>query len=150
MGAELEITRRRLPHWVLTGSTYFVTWRLATAQPVLSEPERTLTASAIKHFQIQRYKLYCYVVMDDHVHCIIAPQRDWPLSKLLHSWKSFTAHALAKQHHRLAPIWQDESYDRIIRDEVELLEKALYIVTNPERRWPGQQDYRWVEWFSFD
>ncbi len=150
MGDGLEITRRRLPHWLMTGSTYFVTWRLAQAQPDLAESERDLASSALKHFQNERYRLYCCVVMNDHVHCLVEPQRGYLLSSILHSWKSFTAHALVKQHRRVSPVWLDESSDRIIRDEAELMEKALYIVTNPERRWPGLQNYPWVEWFSFD
>jgi putative transposase len=150
MGDSLEITRRRLPHWQMTGSTYFVTWRLALAQPDFTEPERDLVSSTLKYFQYERYRLYCYVVMNDHVHCLVEPQQDRPLRDILHSWKSFAAHALVKQHRRTAPIWLDESYDRIVRDEEELMQKAMYIVTNPQRRWPGLHDYQWVEWFSFD
>ena len=134
----------------MTGSTYFVTWRLALGQPDFIEPERDLIASALKHFQHERYRLYCYVMMNDHIHCLVEPKQGRPLREILHSWKSFAAHALVKQHRRVPPVWLDESYDRIIRDEAELMEKAQYIVTNPHRRWPGWHDYRWVEWFSFD
>lgn len=150
MEDSLEITRRRLPHWCLRRSAYFITWRVAIGKPPLAELEREITASALKYFQNDRYRLYCYVVMNDHIHCIIEPLQGWLLSKLLHSWKSFTAHRMVKECSRQPPVWQDESYDRIIRNEVELMEKALYIVTNPKRRWPGTEEYKWVEWFSFD
>ncbi len=41
-------------------------------------------------------------------------------------------------------IWQDESFDRIIRDERELVEKLEYIKSNPQKRWAEIRDYRWV------
>jgi hypothetical protein len=41
-------------------------------------------------------------------------------------------------------IWEDESWDRIIRHEDELLDKARYMLENPEKRWLGLRDYKWV------
>jgi putative transposase len=148
MAEGLRITRRNLPHWRLEGSAYFVTWRLAPQQALLSEPERDLVAAAIRHFHESRYKLYCFVVMDDHAHAVIAPRESYTLGSILHSWKSYTAHKLVQEFGRNAPVWLDESFDRIIRDEAELLEKANYILTNPQRCWPELSDYRWAEWLE--
>ncbi len=82
--------------------------------------------------------------MDDHVHVIVFPDDAIPLEQLLHSWKSFTAHEMVKYHGRLGIIWQDESFDRLPRDEKEYYEKALYILNNPRERWPHIDDYQWV------
>lgn len=43
-------------------------------------------------------------------------------------------------------VWLDESYDRIIRDEVEWLEKLAYIVSNPVKAGLAErpEDYRWL------
>ena len=35
-------------------------------------------------------------------------------------------------------------FDRIIRDERELIEKASYILNNPVKRWPEMEEYEWV------
>jgi REP element-mobilizing transposase RayT len=141
---ELTIYRRKLPHWRIQGSVYFVTWRLANNQSVLHPQERTLVLDAIKHFDGMRYDLFAYVVMDDHVHVIVSPLAGHPLQRIVHSWKSFTANQLRTLGERSAPVWQAEYFDRIVRDEDDLIQKANYILNNPAKRWPEIQDYPWV------
>jgi hypothetical protein len=63
------------------------------------------------------------------------------LQDLVHSWKSFTAHKLRRDYGRKTPIWQEEYFDRIIRDEKEFLDKAQYIINNPLKRWPEEEEY---------
>jgi hypothetical protein len=62
----------------------------------------------------------------------------------LHSWKSFTANGLRKLRERAVPVWQDEYFDRIVRDEEDLIQKAEYILGNPVKRWPETEDYPWA------
>jgi len=134
----------------MPGSIYFVTWRLAKAQPPLHSEERTLVVDAVRHFDGQRYDLLAYVVMDDHVHVLVYPHPDYPLSQLLHSWKSYTARRLQRPRQRVVPVWQDEYFDRIVRDESDLIEKAEYILGNPVKRWPEIQQYAWVGFGSWN
>jgi REP element-mobilizing transposase RayT len=145
MSNEFRIYRRTLPHWRQDGATYFVTWRLHQCQPQLSPQDRTIVANAIDYFNRQRYQLAAYVVMDDHVHVVVTPFGNVELSAILHSWKSFTSHRLVKTSDRTAPVWQDESYNRIMRNREELDEKVIYTATNPVRRWPDCDSYAWVQ-----
>ncbi len=138
---ELAIYRRKLPHWRMPGAVYFVTWRLAKHQPVLAPEERTVVVTAIKHFEASRYELLAYVVMDDHVHLLVKPLDDLELHRIVHSWKSVSAKKLVKGWARIAPVWQREYFDRIVRNEEELMQKAQYILGNPSKRWPDFQDY---------
>jgi len=85
-----------------------------------------------------------YVVMDDHVHALLTPIPPHELQNILHSWKSFTAREMQRKYNRLGSVWQDEYFDRIIRDDKELAQKLDYIVGNPWKRWPGLGDYAWV------
>ena len=62
--------RRRLPHYRERDANYFVTWRLAPGKE-LSSPERDLIAAELHHNSQQRYELYAYVVMNDHVHVLL-------------------------------------------------------------------------------
>jgi REP element-mobilizing transposase RayT len=135
--------RRDLPHWRLAGSIYFLTWRLATGMAPLSGDERQVVAEAIRHFDGDRYALHAFVVMDDHVHVLVSVSAGLTLERIVHSWKSFTSHKLVQEGRR-APVWQREYYDRIVRDEAELLEKGEYIVGNPTKRWPATDAYPWV------
>ena len=136
--------RRKLPHWRLQGSVYFVTWRLAKIQPVLCPEERDLVADSIRYFDGRRYKLLAYVIRDDHVHVLALPFEENSLEYILHSWKSFTAKRLRGFWKRSSPVWQDEYFDRIVRDEAELIEKTQYVMGNPSKRWPEIEDYPWV------
>ena len=136
--------RRKLPHWRLEGGVYFLTWRLREQQAELNPSERELIVSILLHFHGTRYRLHGYVVMNDHVHVIVEPIAGFELKTITHSWKSFTANQLQRRFARKGSIWQEECFDRIVRDEVEYLEKAQYIHDNPFNRWPEIADYPWL------
>ncbi len=97
--------RRKLPHWRQDQVTYFVTWRLARAREALDASERDLVVAALKSFDGQRYELAACVVMDDHVHALVRPLAGYQLKAILHSWKSFTAGQLQREHQRFGRVW---------------------------------------------
>ncbi len=55
----------------------------------------------------------------------------WTLASIIHSIKSYSSNQVAKVMAHRGILWQDERYDRIIRDEKELLETWNYIRENP-------------------
>jgi len=77
----------------------------------------------------------------DHVHLLFEPQiKDegaagevifWSLSEILHGIKSSTAHRINKLRNATGPVWEKESFDRLIRSESDLEEKFSYICRNP-------------------
>ena len=138
-----------MPHWRLIGSVYFVTWRLAPSQEKLSEEECRVIMSALRHFDGSRYELYACVVMPDHVHVPVKPLGRHLLQDIVHSWKSFTAHKFRGDYGWKVGIWQEEYFDRIVRDEKEFLDKAQYILNNPLKGWPEMEEYPWV-WVKQD
>lgn len=113
-------------------------------QTELRPEERTLVESAIRHFENKRYDLFAWVVMNDHCHALVQPYTDWRLEHILHSWKSYTANQMQRQFGRLRCLWQDETFDRIVRDANEFDEKLIYILNNPLKRWPGLESYEWL------
>ncbi len=132
----LQINRRNLPHWQLSGSTYFITFRLKS--DLLSHDERNIILDAIKLFHGIRYWITSAVVMLDHTHSILKPfilesESESPLSKILQSIKGLTAREINKLRGTKGSLWLDESYDRIVRDYDEYLEKWQYIRHNPVR-----------------
>jgi REP element-mobilizing transposase RayT len=137
----MRILHKNLPHWRAEGVIYFVTWRLHRFQQPLTEAERLLVCSALRHFDDQRYLLGAYVVMDDHVHVMVNPFPQLELDAILRSWRSFTANRLQREYLRGGEIWQIEPYDRIVRDRVEAQQTAEYIWNNPFRRWPHLCEY---------
>jgi REP element-mobilizing transposase RayT len=142
--SELEIYRNHLPHWRLECSTYFVTWRLNPGQADLSELEQGMIAASIRFFDRARYVLDAFVIMNDHLHIVLAPKDQWKLESLVYSLKRFTATRMVTEFGRKAPVWQREYYDHIIRNQADWEEKVGYILTNPQRRWGDIKDYKWV------
>lgn len=128
----------------MDGCTYFATWRLSRSQQGLQPDERSLVSKVMKHFDGMRYRLFAYVVMDDHVHVLTTPLEGLSLQGIIHSWKSYSANRLQRDFGRCGRIWQHRYTDRIIRDERELTEKARYILNNPVKRWPEIEEYEWV------
>ena len=131
---ELSINRRNLPHWQLPGSTYFITFRLKSG--IISDDERKIVLDAIKHFHKIRYWVTATVVMPDHIHLMLKPvvsesNAEFSLSKILQGIKGFSAREINKARGAKGSLWQDESFDRIIRDYDEYLEKWNYIRNNP-------------------
>ncbi len=92
-----------------------------------------IVADELKHFHGERYWLDSFVVMPNHVHAIIQPKPGHSLSDILHSWKSFSAHAINGTLNRKGDLWMEESYDRIIRDWDALARYREYIAANPEK-----------------
>ena len=76
--------------------------------------------------------------MPDHVHILLKPVvsepgTDFSLSKIMQGIKGFTARAINKNRGTKGTVWLDESYDRIVRDYDEFMEKWDYIRNNPVR-----------------
>lgn len=92
-----------------------------------------IVASAMHHFDGQRYHLISFVVMPNHVHVLFRITQDEDLVKVIHSWKSFTAHEINKVRKTEGTVWQDEYLDRIVRDEEHLHKLVNYIQRNPEK-----------------
>jgi putative transposase len=123
---------------------YFVTWRLAPSQPELSTDERDVVKAALRNFDSQRYELFGYVVMNDHVHVVVKPSTGYDLTAIVQSWKSYTANRLQRAYGREGQVWQREYFDRVIRDAQEMADRLAYILGNPGKRWPDIDDYSWV------
>ena len=132
----VTITKRKLPHWQQGGVWYFVTFR--TKGFVLPEEGRSIVKSAVLEGAGIKYDISIGVVMPDHVHLLIKPFEKadgiyYSLSGILKTIKGKTSHQVNTLLIRSGSCWQKESYDRIMRDEVELREKHEYIRGNAVR-----------------
>jgi type I restriction enzyme R subunit/putative DNA methylase len=110
-----------------------------------------LVADALQFFDGQRYELRGWVVMPDHVHVVIWPRPPETLSRVLHSWKSFTSIQANKLLVRAgSAFWQGESYDHLVRDRDDHARCVAYTVNNPvsarlcarPEDWPWSSAYR--------
>ncbi len=135
--------RRHLPHYQLAAGYYFITFA-THGRLLLQSSHKDCVFNAICFLDSKKYELYTAVVLNDHVHMVVNPIETLP--KIMHSIKSFTAHEINKMLKRNGKVWQNESYDGIIRNEDEFLEKLNYIANNPikENLARHYEDYKWL------
>ncbi len=153
----LNVHARNLPHFQIGGSTYFITFRVASG--TLSAEERRIVLDACKHWHGVKMELRAATVMPDHVHLLLSPfeaedGRWHSLSELMHSIKSFTSHQIGKIRGTMGQVWLDESFDRIVRDADEFQEKLAYIQKNPVMAGLAEQwsayPFTWVSPFAHE
>jgi len=152
--------RRRLPHLQRADADFFITFR--TARIVLTPAARDLVlehclreggvagGGARSTFE-PRIRLYAVVIMPDHVHLLLSPRRNlegwpYPLVAILQCLKSVTAHRINKLLHVSGPVWQEESFDHVLRSDESLKEKCEYIRQNPVRKGlvARPENYQWL------
>ena len=126
---EFKITKRRLPHWSREGAAYFISFRLK--QGKLSSEEIKLVLDHLQAGDPEFYELLAAVVMPDHVHFLALPNPGVELSRMMKGIKGVTARKINQARGSRGSLWQDESFDRILRDQEEFEEKLEYIFTNP-------------------
>lgn len=113
---------------------------------------------SLRHFHGKRYELGCFVIMANHGHLIMRPLEGFDLEKELGAIKRTTARFINEKERRSGSssrpaesLWQQESYDRIIRDEEHLWRVLQYIGRNPAKAGiPPDKWRRWInpEWIS--
>ena len=137
------IKRRHLPHYLLSAGCYFITFS-TYKRLSLNPAQKNCVLDAIHFLDGRKYHLQAAVVLNDHVHVIIYPIET--LSIIMHSLKSFTAHEINKMMNKSGKVWQSESYDRVIRNEAEYLEKINYVANNPLKAHlaSAYEDYKWL------
>jgi putative DNA methylase len=69
--------------------------------------------------------------MPNHVHALIETCRGCTLDRVVHAWKSFTAHAGNRLLKRTGRFWAPEYFDRYMRDDHQFAATCAYIEENP-------------------
>ena len=69
--------------------------------------------------------------MPNHVHALIETKAGFPLEGVVHSWKSYTAKQINKILGRRGQVWEEDYFDRYIRDQKHLANEIDYIEQNP-------------------
>jgi len=110
---------------------FFLTFNVARGTPSLSAGERDSVLSTLQEIRSPLgFALFAYVVMPDHVHLLLAPQRV-SLVRILRDLKSKTGFAIAKGRGARGPMWQRSYFDFICRRARDFWEKLDYIHQNP-------------------
>jgi putative transposase len=163
---DFHFSRRILPHFEIPGSIYFITFSTLNRFR-LSDSAKGTVLSSFRFHNGKKYLLHVCVIMNDHAHCILQPMQVfknvqarrpvqlntsiqtveyYSLAQITHSIKSYSANRLQKIFNHKKRIWQDENFDRIIRDSEEYEQKMNYIIYNPVKTGFAEEpgDYKWL------
>ena len=88
---------------------------------------------AVRHFDGERMGLISSIVMPNHVHVLFVQHPEYPLEKLLRSWKSYTTRQLNSLLERSGSLWQSDYFDRLVRDQQHFENCVRYIRRNPQK-----------------
>jgi putative transposase len=94
---------------------------------------RAIVEECLQYFDGQRYSHHAWVIMPNHVHVLVTLSEGRTLEKVLHTWKSFTANRIQQAVGATGTLWQEDYFDRLIRDGGHFDTCVRYIRGNPER-----------------
>jgi REP element-mobilizing transposase RayT len=114
----------RIERWLDAGCGSCVLWL---------DCHKRVVEDALRCFDGDRYRLGRFVVMPNHVHVVVTPYGGWRLSRIIESWKKFSARKINESMGRTGPLWQREYFDHIVRNINELERINVYIERNPVR-----------------
>ena len=145
--------RRNLPHVQRDYKPHFLTF-CTYERWTLPDWARTIVLNSCTHNNQISFDLHAVVVMPDHVHIILTPLTDqqnteiFSLAKITQPIKAISAHEINRQLGRHGQIWQEESFDRVLRSSEKLDQKVAYILNNPVRKGlakiPAEYPWLWL------
>ncbi|TAE05655.1 MAG: hypothetical protein EAZ95_19720 [Bacteroidetes bacterium] len=98
-----------------------------------------IVKEAIHYRDGKVYDLLAYCVMSNHVHLVFdtalqlrnSDESYQNIDKIMQGIKSYTAHKINRLLGRQGTFWQEESFDRVIRNDKELQNILNYTIQNP-------------------
>ena len=117
-----------------------------------NDQARELLMNALLYFHGKRWWVGDFVIMPNHVHGLFAPIQEFALERVLQSVKSYVAKQLRSIDADLTrgKVWQQESYDRLVRNRDELGRWRRYIRENPVKAKlrDGEYSYYCCDWLG--
>lgn len=80
-----------------------------------------------------RYRLHTWVVMPNHVHVLVTLAERTTLEIEVGAWKSISARRINRLLGRSGKVWQEDYFDRLVRDRDHFANCVRYIRRNPEK-----------------
>ncbi|WP_284314330.1 REP-associated tyrosine transposase [Labrys miyagiensis] len=165
-----------LPHFDSPEITQFVTFRLADSLPANAvNPDRTnefnrrrvereldrgsgacwlkipeiadLVERSLLAFDGERYRLWAWCVMPNHVHSLFEMIEGNRLGDIVKSWKGYTAIRANRILRLDGPFWQRDYFDRYMRNEEQMARTIDYIERNPVQAGLCREPAEW-RWSS--
>jgi putative transposase len=146
-----------------TSLPYFLTMTVVDWMPIFAHPDvAEIILGSLRYFQeVKHAKLYAYVLMENHLHCIVQSDN---LKEVIRTFKSYTARIIIdhfiehtntdmlkkfkqnKLSHKKESdyqVWQEGSHPEEIASDEMMQQKIEYIHNNPVRRGYIEEPSHW-------
>lgn len=116
------LLRKRIEHYLDQGygSCYLKIPQIAS-----------LVQNALLYFDGERYRLFAWVVMPNHLHLLATPCSGFELSQIMKSIKNYTSLMSNRWLNRKGHFWMVDYFDRYTRDKRHFFNVIEYIENNP-------------------
>ena len=94
---------------------------------------RAEVANALEHFHGVRYWMGDYVIMPNHLHCLVAFLTNEIAKTQPGSWMRYSARKINQLLGRTGGLWFPEPFDHLVRNEQQLEYLRGYIADNPKK-----------------
>ena len=130
------MSQRRI---ILPNVIYFITSNTKNRKRILDNKCAPGFIKALKRTKEKHpFRLFDFVIIPDHVHLLIQPQKSETISKIMLCLKRSSAFEIGR-----GPIWQPRFHDHIIRDENDFENHFEYIRYNPIKH-HLPKNWRWI------
>lgn len=152
-GSENRDLKRRLERNLFKKYEQYLDRPTSGSKWFQNEKVANLAKESLHYRDGKDYSLYAYCIMSNHIHIVfrhlniqyneLDKKHLAPITKILKSYKSYTALRANRLLERQGAFWQEESFDRIIRNQKELGNAIAYTLYNPVK---VNLVSRWQEW----
>ena len=94
---------------------------------------RAHLSATLRYSDLDRYVLHAWVIMPNHVHVLVSLNLEAWLEDEVGAWKSVAARNINRHLIRRGTLWQEDYFDRLVRDQRHFESCVRYIRRNPEK-----------------
>jgi putative transposase len=143
----------RQPRLTVTGYPHHVILRGNNRQDIFRTPadfDRMLDL-LFEHARAQAVAVHGYVLMSNHLHLLLTPQKDQALPKMMQAVGRTYVQVFNKVHGRTGTLWEGRYRSTLIQTDRYLLACMAYIDLNPVRAHMVAQpeDYPWSSYVHY-
>jgi putative transposase len=122
----------KLFRFLLEDHCYHVTTKTRGGAPVFEDPANArVIVDALQFVRRDCAYLLGYAILPDHLHVVVVPRGRYTISQIMQTVKGYTSRVINARNGERGALWQASFYDRVIRDEPQLIGTLEYLHRNP-------------------
>ncbi|MBN1211986.1 MAG: transposase [candidate division Zixibacteria bacterium] len=135
----------KLKRYYSSGRYYFITSVTHNRKRILVDNANLFKTTVDNIKQRVNFEMIAWVLMPDHFHVIIDPNKATPATNIKRVKLTFAYHYRKENQLYRAKVWQSRFWDHIIRDQRDMNRHIDYIHYNPVKHGMVKSPFAWPE-----